>query len=61
MPVTIPYVSPDNGKTVLAAPRDTLNSFHFPCHTFTGHRTRFMAPTGSAGILFHRGEVQLCR
>ncbi len=51
MPPTIPYVSPDNSKTVFSAP-ETRYSFHQPSHTFSGQNASFMSPDVHDGICF---------
>ena len=51
MPATIPYISPDNTKTIFSAP-STQYSFHQPSHTFTGQNSTFMTPDVEDGICF---------
>lgn len=49
MPTIIPYVSPDDTKTVLAVP-EIRYSFHQPSHVFSGQNNIFARPDVEEGI-----------
>lgn len=63
MPAHIPYIKPDNSKTVFAAP-ETRYDFHQPSHVFSGQNTTFMTPDVENGACFivarfdYAGEIQ---